>query len=191
MSSENTKEQLMAATRELLLTSPYPEKITARQIASQANVNLAMINYCFGSKDELLKLTIDGIIAGAFSQYAAQEEEHLSPKEQLKRLLYHVSEVTLQYETITRLSVPYVLLQAPFDMPYQILPYITAHFGGRKTERACQVIALELVSFLQLVLYRAKDFGAYAGVNVREPRELQKLIDDQLDLLLGDEEIEK
>lgn len=191
MSGENTKEQLMAATRELLLTSPYPEKITARQIASQANVNLAMINYCFGSKDELLKLTIDRIIAGAFSQYAAQEEEHLSPKEQLKRLLYHVSEVTLQYETITRLSVPYVLLQAPFDMPYQILPYITAHFGGRKTERACRVIALELVSFLQLVLYRAKDFGAYAGVNVREPREFQKLIDDQLDLLLGDEEIEK
>lgn len=191
MSSENTKEHLMAATRELLLTSPNPEKITARQIASQANVNLAMINYCFGSKDELLKLTIDEIIAGEFSQYAAQKEEYLSPKEQLKQLLYHVSEVTLRYETITRLSVPYVLLQAPIDMPYQILPYVTAHFGGRKDERVCRVIALELVSFLQLILYRAKDFGAYAGVNVHEPQELQKLIDDQLDLLLGDEDIEK
>ena len=44
---------------------------------------------------------------------------------------------------------------------------------------------------MQLILYRAKDFGAYTGVNVHEPRELQKLIDDQLDSLLGDEELEK
>lgn len=63
MQSEETKKQLIAVTKELLLTSENPGKITARQIASQANVNLAMINYCFQSKDELLKLAVDEIIA--------------------------------------------------------------------------------------------------------------------------------
>ena len=58
MQSDDTRNQLIHATKELLLTVQNPEKITARQIASKANVNLAMINYCFGSKDELLKKTI-------------------------------------------------------------------------------------------------------------------------------------
>lgn len=191
MQSENTKSQLISATKDLLLAAKKPEKITARQIASQANVNLAMINYCFGSKDELLKLAIDEIIAFEFKQFTIKEEDSLSPKEKLKLLLYHVSEVTIRYESITRLSVPYVLLNASIEIPYGILPYIKEHFGNPKEEQACKVLAYEIVSFMQIVFYRTKDFYKYSGINLQEPGELQKFIDHQLDLILGGETIEK
>ena len=191
MQSENTKSQLISTTKDLLLTAKNPEKITARQIASQANVNLAMINYCFGSKDELLKLAIDEIIAFEFKQFTIKGDGYLSPKEKLKMLLYHVSEVTIRYENITRLSVPYVLLNAPIEIPYGILPYIKEHFGNQKEEHVCKVLAYEIVSFMQIVFYRAKDFYKYSGINLQEPRELQRFIDNQLDLILGGETIEK
>jgi len=38
-----------------------------RQLASEANVNLAMINYCFGSKKQLLREILDLF----FSRYLA------------------------------------------------------------------------------------------------------------------------
>ena len=191
MQSEDTKSQLIATTKELLLTTKKPEKITARQIASQANVNLAMINYCFGSKDELLKLAIDEIISFEFNQFAIADKDNLTPKEKLKLLLYHISEVTIQYGSITRLSVPYVLLNAPIEIPYGILPYIKEHFGSQKEEWDCKMLAYEIVSFMQIVFYRANDFYKYSGINLQEPKELQKFIDAQLDLILGGESIEK
>lgn len=191
MQSENTKSLLISTTKELLLTAKNPQKITARQIASQADVNLAMINYCFGSKDELLKLAIDEIIAFEFNQFSIVNKNNLNPKEKLKMLLYHVSEVTIQYESITRLSVPYVLLNAPIEIPYGILPYIKEHFGNQKEEQLCKMLAYEIISFMQVVFYRANDFYKYSGINLREPKELQRFIDNQLDLILGGETIEK
>jgi Transcriptional regulator len=184
MITGTTKDQLIAATRQLLLSAEAPEKITARQISQAANVNLAMINYCFGSKDELLKTVIDGIIASEFTPFAAADHSQ-NPKEELKNLLYHMSEVTIKYEPITRLSVPYVLLNAPIEIPVDVLPYIREHFKGTRDEKFCKVIAYELVCFLQIIFYRAGDFHKYAGVDVYREAELRELIDSQLDLLLG------
>ncbi len=191
MQSDDTRNQLIHATKELLLTVQNPEKITARQIASKANVNLAMINYCFGSKDELLKKSIDEIIACEFEQFSFDGKDNLTPKEKLKMLLYHVSEVTIRYNSITRLSVPYTLLNAPIEIPYGILPYIKAHFQKRKDEQFCKMIAYEIVAFMQIAFYRTKDFCLYSGINLQEQTELKQFIDSQLDLMLGDETDEK
>ncbi|MBY9080300.1 TetR/AcrR family transcriptional regulator [Paenibacillus sp. HN-1] len=184
MITGTTKDQLIAATRQLLLSAEAPEKITARQISQTANVNLAMINYCFGSKDELLKTVIDEIIASEFKQFTAADHSQ-SPKEELKKLLYHMCEVTIKYESITRLTVPYVLLNAPIEIPVDVLPYIREHFKGTRDEKFCKVIAYEMVSFLQVIFYRAKDFYKYAGVDIYKEAELRELIDNQLNLLLG------
>lgn len=191
MQSDDTRNQLIQATKELLLSVQNPEKITARQIASKASVNLAMINYCFGSKDELVKKSIDEIIAFEFEQFSFDGQGEHTPKEKLKMLLYHVSEVTIRYISITRLSVPYILLNAPIEIPYGILPYIKEHFQNRKDEQFCKMIAYEIVAFMQIVFYRTKDFCKYSGINLQEQTGLQQFIDSQLDLMLGDETDEK
>ncbi|WP_028530720.1 TetR/AcrR family transcriptional regulator [Paenibacillus sp. HW567] len=184
MMTGDTKDKLIEATKKLLLSSKAPKKITARQISSEANVNLAMINYCFGSKDELLKIAIDSIIASEFKQYAITDISH-SPKEKLKKVLYHICEVTIKYANITRLSVPYVLLDAPIEIPDEILPYIKEHFHDTRNEQFCKILAYEVISFLQLIFYRAEDFYKYSGVNIFNEIQLKELIDNQVDMLLG------
>lgn len=184
MITGDTQNRLVEATKKLLLSAKIPQKITTRQISSEANVNLAMINYCFRSKDELLKVAIDSIIASEFKQYATADHCH-NPKENLKNLLYHICEVTIKYANIARLSVPYVLLDAPIEIPIEILPYIKEHFHGTKDEKHCKILAYEIVCFLQVVFYRAKDFQNYSGVNIYSAIELKELIDNQVDMLLG------
>lgn len=184
MITKDTKNKLVETTKKLLLSDKNPQKITARQISSEANVNLAMINYCFCSKDELLKIAIDSIIASEFKQYATTDNSQ-SPKENLKNLLYHICEVTIKYANIARLSVPYVLLDAPIEIPVEILPYIKEHFHDTKDEKHCKILAYEIVCFLQIVFYRAKDFQKYSGVNINNAVELKELIDNQVDTLLG------
>jgi len=52
--NENTSEQLILATIKLLSTREEVSQITARDIVAEAKTNLAMINYCFKSKEALL-----------------------------------------------------------------------------------------------------------------------------------------
>lgn len=188
MLSDDTKNRLISVTKELLLTETNPEKITARQIAAKAEVNQAMINYCFASKDELLKLAIDEIISSEFKAFSADETDGDTPKEALKKLLFHISEVTLRYEKLTRLSVPYVLFTAPIEIPEGIMPYLREHFQGKKDESYLRIVAYEVVSFLQIVFYRTDDFRKYSGIDLRKTEELRAFINMHIDLLLGGNE---
>jgi len=47
MQSDNAKDLLIQATMKLLSESKNPNKVTARQIANEADANLSMINYYF------------------------------------------------------------------------------------------------------------------------------------------------
>ena len=52
--TEITKEKLLKATEKLIAGTDDPFKITSRQIASEAGMQAAMINYCFGSREKLI-----------------------------------------------------------------------------------------------------------------------------------------
>ena len=50
----NTKVKLMEATLHLMENREDPMQVTSREIASRAQVQPAMINYCFGSRENLI-----------------------------------------------------------------------------------------------------------------------------------------
>ncbi len=186
MTNEDTRKRILDATITLLLSLEDPGTITARNIASKAEVNLAMINYCYQSKEKLLKIATDKIIADDFSKMVVEEAE-LSAKERLKALLFNISKITLKFERITRLSVPHLIFEAPIELPLLILPYIKEHFGNKVDESRCRIISFELVTLLQIVLYRRNEFSIFAGVPLKTEEDFRIFINRQVNLLLGDE----
>ncbi|MGO0862351.1 TetR/AcrR family transcriptional regulator, partial [Clostridioides difficile] len=58
MKIDSKKEQLINATVQLLTSNKDISSITAREIIAKANVNLAMINYYFKSKEALINTAI-------------------------------------------------------------------------------------------------------------------------------------
>ena len=58
VSAEDRKEQLIAATMELMRREGV-QAVTMRAIAKEANAPLAAANYCFGNKDELMDAAAD------------------------------------------------------------------------------------------------------------------------------------
>lgn len=61
--SEPTRERLLAAAHAVLARDGWPGA-SSRAIADEAGVNLALINYHFGSKSALLLAALDNAIAG-------------------------------------------------------------------------------------------------------------------------------
>lgn len=185
MSEPKTSDKLLQATIDLLKTQSDVTKLTAREIVAHAGVNLAMINYCYGSKDQLISSAVTSIISHDFKQLFTTCQSNASPQTQLADLLYGISETVLKYRDISKLSMPYLLLESKIEIPLLILPLITACFNGKKEDAECRLIAYELVSFLQLVFYQSEHFKEYSGIDIEQPMQLRELINKQMQFFIN------
>ena len=174
MNEENVKERLIQATVDLLQKEKGAKKITARKIAETAEANLAMINYYFKSKDELVSIAVNQLIEKSGQKQEKQQESN-DPTEKLIAFLIATADSTCEYAELTRPTIPYLLLEGELDLPYQILPMVKDCFNNRKAEVECRVIAYQLVSFLQLAFYRGKDFERYSSINVMDREQRHQL----------------
>lgn len=187
LKNEDTKEQLIAAAVRLLSVCNDASDITSRQIAAEAKTNLAMINYCFKSKEELINIAIGRVIEASAADYAKTYEDQISPKEHLRQMLCGLINLTFAYRKFTRVSIPYILIQEDIIHPFAVLPIIKEHFKEKKSETECRVIAYQMISFMQLIFLRSDEFFKYSGIDINDEKQRNDLIEMQLNLFLGDE----
>lgn len=184
MKDESQKDALIKATIELLEEAEHPEKVTSRQIAVRAGVNLAMINYYFGSKEVLTSQAVSEIlnVTACIFQFPVNPSE--SPKERLRHILRKISQVIVKYQRYTKIYVPHLLLEDEITLPQYVLPEIRKHFGIKRSETECRIIAYEMISFLQLAFYRADAFMRYTGIDLTKESAVNKLIDWEIEQFL-------
>jgi AcrR family transcriptional regulator len=184
--TEITKEKLLAATEKLIAGCDDPFKITSRQIAQEAGMQAAMINYCFGSRDKL--------IYAVFHKYykmALQEEQvdkiissDLSPKDKLKKLHFIIARFLVKNHKLTRSITDLVLFGRDLSEESFSYGYVKEHFRGTKTDAECRLIAYELSTMMQLIICRKDDFAKDMKIDLSKDKELKHYIDLRIDLLL-------
>ncbi len=184
MSEENQKHALLNAAKALMEESGQPERITSRQIAARAGVNVAMINYYFGSKDALLSQAVGEILSIGAELFQSPPNPSAPPKERLRQILGEICQLVLKYQQYTKILVPHLLMEEEINLPQYVLPEIREHFGACKSEIDCRVIAYEMISFLQLAFYRSEAFLRYTGINLSEESACSMLIDWELNQFL-------
>jgi TetR/AcrR family transcriptional regulator len=137
-----TADKLLQAAHDLLVERAG-QSASVSEICARADVNVAMVKYCFGSKDGLLDAVLERALRQLAGELGPLAESDLSPEDKLRR---HVSEVVRNY-----VRVPYVnrlmnerLLAAETDAVDQIsrsfaLPardwYAELLAAGRSQER--------------------------------------------------------
>lgn len=183
-----TKEKLMNAAAELADECEESSKLTARAITERAGVKLAMINYCFGSREALLYEVFSRNRQKYIKSLKIEQilRSEIPPKEKLRKMHYIVAEFLIKEYKFTRAVMGYVLLHRDLSEEQSSLPFVKAHFAGRKTDEECKIIAYELSSMLQLIIFRLDDFRELTGMDLRDTKQLHRLIDMRIDTLLGD-----
>ncbi len=187
MKNEEVKEKLISAAAELLKEAQSPEKVTSRQIAQRAETNLAMVNYYFESKDQLLTTAVYRIIAESADRFQAKPDGTLPPRKKLQNMLHALCEEVVQYERYTKVYIPYILLEDEISAPPYIVPILQEYFHGTKSELECKIIAYQMISFLQLIFFRSDTFYKFTGANLHDAQVRKQLIDMQLNQFLGEE----
>ncbi|WP_312642645.1 TetR family transcriptional regulator [Hydrogenoanaerobacterium sp.] len=171
------KEKLLQAAAELMKIAERPEAITSRDIAAKAGVNLAMINYYFSSKDELMYLTAAEIIKEEADAWAQGKDTDSSPYQRLRQMLIELSDITIQFSRFTKISVEYELIKADIVLPQYILPLIREICGNKRSEFEMRLTAYEIMSFLQVLFLRSDAFFQYAGTDIHNRDHRIQMID--------------
>lgn len=186
MQNDNVKDQLIQATMKLLTESESPSKITARQIANEADANLAMINYYFSSKDALVNMAVNKLMADRANELKEIRDSHIPAKQKLTEFLTTMSDITIDFSELTKPTIPYLLLEGEIDLPYYILPMIKECCGDKRSETECRIIAYQLISFSQLVFYRSSDFLKLTGIDISDKKQRDTMFQMILDIFINE-----
>lgn len=182
-----TKDKLIDATFALMEEADDPLNVTSRQIAERAGTKPSMINYCFGSRENLIYQTfrkqyLDFLKEESITELIASD---ISPKELLKKLHFIVAKCLVENPKFTKAISPFVLFERDLSKESFSFPYVKKHYAGRKTDRECRLIAYELSSMMQLMICRKDDLKRDFGIDLNNDKELKKYIDMRVDLLLA------
>ena len=180
----DAKEQILDATVKLLMDSKDPESITVRDIAAAAGVQLAMINYYFRSKDELMYQAVNILrnrMAGDWLSVKGEDKE-MSPYMRFREMLIALCGMSVKYSQYMRLTVEYELTKAEIISTQYTLPLIREICGDKLSETGIRITAYGIISTLQLIFFRAKDISNYLGFDVLEYNRMVEIIDTILDI---------
>jgi TetR/AcrR family transcriptional regulator len=91
--AEVTRERLLHAAHDLLYER-MGRSASLNEICARAEVNVAMVKYCFGSKDGLLDALLERVLGHLAGEIGRLAELDLPPEEKLRR---HVGEIVRNY----------------------------------------------------------------------------------------------
>ncbi|MFD5020564.1 TetR/AcrR family transcriptional regulator [Paenibacillus sp. NPDC058367] len=98
-----TKEKIMRATLELTKQEGF-ERITIKKIAEASSTNVALVNYYFGSKENLFSESIKLILNSFQHTFAILDDFSISSRDRLRRFLLDYLQVIRQYpELLSRI----------------------------------------------------------------------------------------
>lgn len=184
--TEITKEKLIAATEKLIAACDDPFKVTSRQIAEESGMQAAMINYCFGSRENLIYEVFHRYYKAALHDADVEKilTSNISPKDKLKKLHYLVAKFLIENHKLTKAITNLILFGRDLSEESVSYGFVKEHFKGTKTDKECRLIAYEMSTMMQLIIYRKDDFRNGMGIDLEKDRQLRHYIDMRIDLLL-------
>ena len=182
-----TKDKLVDAAFELMEKAEDPMAVTSREIAARAEVKPAMINYCFGSRENLIYNAFQKQYLSFLKDKEVEKviNSDLPPDQVLKRLHYVVADCLVKNHTFTKAITGFVLFKRDLGQESFSFNYVKKAYKGRKTDAECKLIAYELSTMMQLIIYRKDDIKRDFGIDLDDEEQLRHYIDMRVDLLLG------
>lgn len=137
--------------------------ISVRKIAKKANVNVALINYYFGSKDKLLNNAFQVFLSPLKESFSSLENETMEPQERLKQFFIRYINVYQAYPSVFQLILQKSTFE--FDSHKEYMNFIKSlglkklvsimqEITGEQDEQQCMVMISQLLGgiFLPLIM---------------------------------------
>ncbi len=184
---DSTRNLLLQAAEKLMMNCNEASQVTSRAIAKESGVNLAMINYCFGSREGLLYEVFKKNLSDVQKNDAGFMKimlSDISPKEKLAELHFKMMRLMIANFKISQAVTKFILFNRNEDFGMESLPFIAEHFKGRKSVEECKLIAFELTSLHELAVLRHETLKSSCDIDLTKDNTLKQYICQNVDRFL-------
>ena len=156
------KNAILQTTLQLISKEGF-DAVTIRKIAKHAEVNVALVNYYFGSKNKLLNEALKVILSSLKDAFILLENKELDPKARIKQFLIQYVAVYQAYPSIRYLFLDQSTYE--FDSQKDYMNFIRSlgleklgqtirEITGEPDERKCMVMVSQLLgaTFLPMII---------------------------------------
>lgn len=182
--STNAKEKIFQAALELITGGESAESITTRQIAQKAGVNLALINYYYQSKENLMRQVAESRMGEIISQVLAYDDEDLDTEAKLKRLLAATADFSFQHNEIFKIAVAGELKDGCKNSCGLVMPLLKEIFR-EKSELELRIIALQLLLPFHFIVLYPERYKEYLNTDFFDEQQRTRIINQMTDSILA------
>lgn len=164
MKKEKTKQRLINATHELSKMYNNIDEITSRDISAKSGTNLALINYHFGSKDNLVRLVAEMKMHSIIQSTMEQFDENLSALDKIKKLLLDTAAFAFDNINSFKVISKHELNVGCIHSLELFRPYFREYLPDLE-DGLLTIILLRLLVFYHTILLSPEDYGKVLNVD--------------------------
>jgi len=169
------------------------QNVTTRTIAEYAGVNLALINYYFGTKEELMdeaiRRSLDTYLSDFLGDNVDGKDERATARESLSLFVHASLQDAISSPQIAKSYMHGTLYDSDYDTPFierlcSFLTRLDARFTGDMSERDSAKNRLALTQIVSSVLFiglMPDFFGKFLGVDLKDKKQQKKYIESLLE----------
>lgn len=196
MADKDMKQNIIKAAIALMEREKSKvEEVTVRDIAAEAGVGVGLINYHFGSKDELLRQCADSAVAQELSKFriAVERLSELTPLERLREMAKRSCDYMAEHPELNRLSLITDLRRESFledntdDCMAAFLPLVAEAGGTELIDSQTAFRTHILVHALQAGILRSASILERIGLDFYQKADRDKFVDMTINQLFWED----
>jgi AcrR family transcriptional regulator len=179
-----TKEKIIHMTMNMIAEEGF-QNITIRKIAARAGVNVAAVNYHFGSKDALINESLRHVLDQLKNTFEDFKKGNEDEETKLFTFIKNYLDIMFEYPDIIRNMISHAIHNKPIDVHVEYLAFIQSEgaelikqtIGHKRPELDDCVIslkALNLVSGLSFPFLMGEHIIRIMGIDLRN-EEIRKI----------------
>lgn len=182
--SMDAKQRLLDTMVQLLMEKKDVNKITTRQIAALANVNSALINYYYQSKENLVYKAVEICMENIAKMLFDEELQDQIPTVRLKSMVRAFSTFCFDNYYLSEIAISNELKNGSINTSGMIVPLLKEIFQETKTEIELKLIALQIIVPLQVIFLNRDVYKIYLSKDMQDVKTRNELLDQIIDNVL-------
>ncbi len=178
------KEKIFQAAMGLVGEGKTDQQITTREIASKAGVNLALVNYYYQSKENLLSQVVGTMMGDIIKQ--SNQNSHISTDAQtrLRNMLFVTADAAFKYRNICKIAIS-LELKSGCESSCKLVMPLLKEILTECDESDLNIIALQLMIPFHHIVLEPELFSRYLYTDFFDEKMRMQKIDQMINCALS------
>jgi AcrR family transcriptional regulator len=177
------KERIFQAATALVIEGKTEQQITTREIAAKADVNLALVNYYYQSKENLLSQVVGVMMGDIIESSARSGYMDGDAQTRLRSMLLITADAAFKYHNICKIAISLELKTGCRNSCALVMPLLREILTDCD-ESDISIVAIQLMIPFHHIVMNPELYGKYLDTDFFDEKKREQTINQMIDCIL-------